>query len=1011
MIHLHTLGDALITVGEKEIRPSSPMVFAALLYLGVERGRRVPRAALQELLFQDSDERSGSHSVRQLLYKLRQLGVPITADESTVALSTTSVVDDCVIVAASQWSDRDASIAALGFVPDFHPCFSDRFRAWLELQRTTVASRVRAALVELLLDKRQHSNWKSVTAVAEALLAIDPLNEEATLALAEATAALGGKHRAIVLLTAYERETGKALRVAPSILRQRISENVSDTAPTDQGLLPLFGRSEELSTIVQRITRPQPGHSRMCVLVGEPGIGKSRLLEEVLRGSTVAGVRPFVARCRVHHSSRPLSVFIDLVPELLSSPGSLGVNPDSLRYLRQLVHGDPQTPLESDLEDDVGRMEVLRRALIDLLDAVSSEQRIVLALEDVHWCDSVSLKELGLIISHLGSVTVVCTTRSIDCLKGSVADIAEFFRLQPLAAGHMNDMAASLLADRADTRTQLWCASVASGNPLFLSMLCRHVRETGSCSVPEDLHTIIASRLQLLDDLHLRALQYIALLGANATLTALQQLLELPSHRFVESIALLDDQEYFIIRDNRLSLTHDLVGEAALRLAPCVTRRALHAHVAHFLETQYENTGGMATLWDCAEQWRLSGELQRSVGLLRRCASHASTLGYSSKALEMLQHASQLTSDASQRESILSDGILAARAAGQLKDVLSLGANLKPMSSRAHSDVELMVIEAEWLLRGTLDVNQLLICVECSEVSTHHKFEACLLLQRYAHEMCDELLAERAYSAVMDLRTSASHMDRLLVDVVYHATFGNSAQGVRAIEELRTLAPTLSSVVEQLRAARSVIVGLLVSGRPADAIATADYYRRRATELGLYSRVYEFTALMSVCFIATEEWERGAQWMQELETPPDARWVTLTNQLRVQLAFWRKDARQAREFLIALEEAANDEGTRNQAFICSARLRLKQLSADFVCSEAEFRDFFAVYERTKRFVSDDDLAMALAEDLRRRGRPFEALALLDSYVSDARRQAWVLPAAFQSLRTHLSVATALDRTA
>ena len=51
MIYLHTLGDALIKVGEKEVRPSSPLVFAALLYLAMERGHRVPRAALQELLF------------------------------------------------------------------------------------------------------------------------------------------------------------------------------------------------------------------------------------------------------------------------------------------------------------------------------------------------------------------------------------------------------------------------------------------------------------------------------------------------------------------------------------------------------------------------------------------------------------------------------------------------------------------------------------------------------------------------------------------------------------------------------------------------------------------------------------------------------------------------------------------------------------------------------------------------------------------------------------------------
>ena len=70
MITLQTLGDAVIKVGDREVRPTSPIVFAALLYLGVERGQRVPRAALQELLFPKAGERSGAHSLRQLLYRV-----------------------------------------------------------------------------------------------------------------------------------------------------------------------------------------------------------------------------------------------------------------------------------------------------------------------------------------------------------------------------------------------------------------------------------------------------------------------------------------------------------------------------------------------------------------------------------------------------------------------------------------------------------------------------------------------------------------------------------------------------------------------------------------------------------------------------------------------------------------------------------------------------------------------------------------------------------------------------
>ena len=135
MIQLHTLGDALITVGEKEVRPTAPLVFAALLYLSLERGRRVPRAALQELLFPKVDERSGAHSLRQLLYKLRQLGAPIEADASSVTVQADVVCDDTAELSRTNGHSKNAERYALGFLPDYEPRLSDRYDEWIE-QRT-----------------------------------------------------------------------------------------------------------------------------------------------------------------------------------------------------------------------------------------------------------------------------------------------------------------------------------------------------------------------------------------------------------------------------------------------------------------------------------------------------------------------------------------------------------------------------------------------------------------------------------------------------------------------------------------------------------------------------------------------------------------------------------------------------------------------------------------------------------------------------------------------------------
>lgn len=1001
MIYLHTLGDTLIKVGEKEVRPSAPLVFAALLYLSVERGRRVPRAALQELFFPESDERSGSHNVRQLLYKLRQLGVTLVTDQSFVTFQADELLDDCAGSTMRGWSDYQAAGAARGFVPDYQPFPSKRFEEWLEAQRTIVASRVRLALLELLRQKRAAANWPSLAAVAQSLLAIDPLNEEATLSLAEATAALGAKRKALDMLSSYEAETGSTLRLPPSLLRKRISEQLEALPQCDSAPL-LLGRSEELSSILSIVLDRRRDTHAVVLIVGEAGIGKTRLLEEAVNAGSMRGIRPYLVRCKPHYDSRPLSVFLDLVPQLLQSPGALGVSPESLTQLRRLVHKDPTNDHLLDLEDDTARSEPLRRAITDLIDAVGNEQSILLAVEDAHWSDSESLNELRHIATSLPDVPILVTSRSADRLKTRFADIATVSRLAPLSDTHMEELSALLLGASDDCSTRRWCVSVASGNPLFLRMVCSHVSQTGHRSVPRDLTSVITSRLLLLPESLLRTLQYVALLGSYATIASLRDALVLEQQTFIACISELEDQGYIAAADNRVYLIHDLVAEMAMTLLTPVTKCALHAHVASILERRFEDTGNTSTLWDCAEQWRLSGESAKSLALLRRCAAHASAVGQSGRALEMLDRARPLAKERHELIQLLTEMVVAAKAAGQLTDVLSLHHQLHALVAESHNATELWGIEAEWLINNKLDVARLLECVNASG-HAQHQLEACLLLLRIAHETCDEALAHRAYRSVFGLLPSASPKDRLALELVYQTTFGDTNKALRAIDALIKEIPSFEDASDRMMAARNAAVGLLIVGRPSEAIAVADRYRLWARELGLVTREFEFAALIVVCYIATEQFDEALSWFAKLSAPPDSRWLSLHRTLAIELAIWRRDYQKACELLQALEDAGYGKMARNNAYLCGYKLRIKQFEPSFVCTQAEFNQFLGVHLQTQRYISDDCFARALAEDLFRRGRFSEAARLLDDYLDSARRQSWVLPNSLNFLRERINV--------
>src|SRR5688500_18187293 len=108
-------------------------MFAAVLYLALECGRRVQRARLQELLCPTSDERSGSHSLRQLLYRMRRLGVELRADGTGVLMPVSAVAADFQQFLAPTDQAR-AGLARLsgGFLPGFSSQFSSPFAEWLE---------------------------------------------------------------------------------------------------------------------------------------------------------------------------------------------------------------------------------------------------------------------------------------------------------------------------------------------------------------------------------------------------------------------------------------------------------------------------------------------------------------------------------------------------------------------------------------------------------------------------------------------------------------------------------------------------------------------------------------------------------------------------------------------------------------------------------------------------------------------------------------------------------------
>lgn len=1015
MIHLHTLGDTLIKIGEREIRPTSPMLFAALLYLGIERGRRVPRTALQEMLFPKVDERSGAHSLRQLLYKLRQLGAPIESDASSVVLDADVVHDDAASVL--EFTNGQAKLAAkyaLGLLPDYSPNLSERYEEWLEHQRATVASRVRRQLVAAMSASRESIDWKAVEQFAQLVLQIDPFNEEATLALAEATALSGSKRQAVTMLSRYEAETGRSdLKLSATVLRRRISEHLPAVG-LKRGRAPFVGRASERELIRKAITDAKAGRPCLITLYGEAGIGKTRLLEETASLAALEGVRVQFGRCQRRHAERPFGVFLEIVPALLNFPGALGISPEMLDHLKLFVnHSDNRLARPSDSQDDASRSGVIRAAFRDLVESIQAEAPLLIAIEDAHWADKDSLRELSDIVGQRAHnrLIILFTARSLERIRESVSfhDPLVVRRLQALPDDRMLELAGHFFGEQACVPSDIasWCVRAASGNPLFLQTVCEQYLATGQAfAVPPDLIAATQRRLDTLHSKPRRLLELCALLGKHCSIDALRETVDCSRMELVDSVQELEDGGYLRLTDGLIQVSHDLISDCALGSLHPITRRLQHRIVASYLEHKFESTNDASSLWDCAEQWSLSGESSKAVEFLKQCAAHAADMGQASQALGLLNRAKEFAVSPDQKVDLLENIMKTSKAAGAWP--LALNASLElsallPHRVSCHSETELLSIESLWMMRyesgGVMD--RLLDCVSSQSAADAHRLDAAVLLFRIAHERSDFILAKSVFEAVQSFVSGAGDSySKRMIPLIYHASFGSHAEAIRVAQEITKDLSSLNPITLRFRAAINIGTALSFVGDRDQAVAVFAQFYEEAARCGLSDWAWDFAASASLQHVEAEDYALAEEWLSRA-----GQFCTTTSGTALrrkhlacacEIALAHGDLFRAREFMHAIVQLGGAESVRVRAYHECFELRVQLLDPSAQPSVGELEKLFHIYELARSSVGMDFFVTALIEGLRRVRRTNEALAIFNDYTTVYRRERSPLPPSLMS---------------
>ncbi|HEX3419571.1 MAG TPA: AAA family ATPase, partial [Stellaceae bacterium] len=295
-------------------------------------------------------------------------------------------------------------------------------------------------------------------------------------------------------------------------------------------------RQSDLAVLNSFLRRVEGGQRQAVDIVGEPGIGKSRLLSEFQRQLASERVAWIEGRCVSYGTAIPYLLMLDLLrsncgiletdtPEAIVERVCLGLkrvgmdpDQDSLVLLYLLGVKDPDTaPALANPEAIKAKaFEIFRQVSIKL----SLERPLVLVLEDLHWVDKISEEFLGFLAENTGEarILMLASYRPGYCPPWTGKSYAGQLPVQPLSRSDSFNVVRSVLnVERIIELATEEIVAKADGNPLFLEQLTLHAGEAkdlrSGLMVPDTIHDVVMARIDRLPEQTKQLLQIAAVIG------------------------------------------------------------------------------------------------------------------------------------------------------------------------------------------------------------------------------------------------------------------------------------------------------------------------------------------------------------------------------------------------------------------------------------------------------------------------------------------------------------------
>jgi class 3 adenylate cyclase/tetratricopeptide (TPR) repeat protein len=426
------------------------------------------------------------------------------------------------------------------------------------------------------------------------------------------------------------------------------------------GLTPFVGRERELAALVDAFERARAGQGQVAFIVGDAGIGKSRLLLE-LRRRIADGAAWQEGHCLSFGKAMAFHPLVDLLRRqfgveegdaeatiaekiergVAAVGAALGPVAPYLRALLSIDPGDADVRAMSPAQRRGETLEALRRLLVH----AAAQRPQVLVIEDLHWIDSASEQFLTALVDSAPALRVLLIFTYRPGYSSPFGERTYFTRVVPaaLSAEDSARMAAAVLAtDALPAELRALVAAKAEGNPFYVEELIKSFEETGillkrdaryelarpvtELSVPGTIHDVIAARIDRLEEAPKQTLQLASVIGREFTRRLVDRLAEVRER----NEALLHDlttleliYERHLYPELAYMFKHALTQDVAYGSLLVQRRKELHGLVGLAIEELYadrlpEHYEMLAHHFSLAEDWA------RALDYLLKAAGKAS---------------------------------------------------------------------------------------------------------------------------------------------------------------------------------------------------------------------------------------------------------------------------------------------------------------------------------------------------------------------------------------------------